>query len=159
MATDASLPKEVGAPKQPQIFTAAKTRDPRIKQVLEQMRPPPTMSGYHAVRSRKQKMLRLVHQRSYTQWCGRVLGGDDADTRQAWLELVKSDQMRAIVAEAILLYELDQATEAERRFVEGLAEKLLDPFAEPLGICLLRAVAKELHTHTSTEGLPTCWAW
>lgn len=104
-------------------------------------------------------MLRLVHQRSYTQSCGRMLGGDDVGTRRAWLELVKSDQIRAKCAEAILLYELDQATEAERRFVEGHVEKLLDPSSEPLGICLLRAVAKELHTHTSKEGLPTCWAW
>ena len=164
MATDAAgLPKEVSAPKQLQLkallFTACETRDARVEQTLERLRPPPTVSGYKAVRSKKQKMLRLLQHRSFMQRIGRVLGSDDACTRHAWDELSTSEQHRAAATEFVLFHELDHASIEEVRVVENFVQLLLDPSAAPLGMRLLRAVAKELYKYSSTEGLPTCWAW
>jgi len=163
MAIEAGLLKEGDVLKYAELhallFPTAQSRDSLIDQALKQLRPPPTMSGYKAVRSQKQKMLRLVKQRSFMQRVGRVLGGDDEVTRQAWFELAKSEKHRAAVVEFVLFHELDQATTEEAQNVETIVRRLLELSAAPLGMRLLRAVAQELYKYSSTEGLPTCWAW
>jgi hypothetical protein len=149
-------------PKYGEHTALAAAQDPAsaaLHQAVERLRPPPNLSGHRAVRTRNQRMLRLVGRRSHMQHVGRVIGGEDPCTCQLWDNFASSRQSRTAAADLLIQHELDSATDEEVSTVKNLLERLLDPESTPLGLGLLRAVAKELHKYGSAADLAICWAW
>ena len=104
------------------------------EELREQLGPPAELNGEDVVREEKRQLLCLVGFQSFTQRVGRLLGGHDPATQDAWDEFKKSKHYRDEARRHIMLKELMLASEDEARKVKEMLDVFISPDEEPRGL-------------------------